>query len=103
MTHPPDFLYSDCSFDGNYSPEDLAFMTNLVNLKEFFDKLSYICNLQIDGNLSFKDACEQISELLESYNKDIQTILEKGDFAIRTSDVLSFYKGTIGNLPKNSG
>lgn len=77
MADYPDFLYPRCDYLGNYSPANLVFITALKNLKVFLERVNYICDLRITGELSLEDACQQIYEVWENYHGDIQIVLEK--------------------------
>lgn len=54
------FLYPHSFYRGEVKPEDLVFDSNL---QEFAQKVSYICNLEINGKLSSERAYQKIKQL----------------------------------------
>ncbi len=61
MPNPSDFfLYSNNRYHGDFSPEKLAFNSNL---QEFTQKVSYICSLETAGKLTPEESYQQIKSL----------------------------------------
>ncbi len=54
------FLYSQARYRGDFSPENLAFNSNL---QEFTQKIGYICALETNGKISSKEAYDRIKAL----------------------------------------
>jgi len=54
------FLYPHHRYHGEVKPENLAFN---ANLQEFAQKVSYICNLETNGQIASSEAYEQIKAL----------------------------------------
>ena len=55
-----DFIYPRSRYHGQWKPENLAFD---ANLQEFSQKVSYICNLEINGKLPPYEAYKKIKSL----------------------------------------
>ena len=55
-----DFLYPRYPYRGQWTPENLAFNTNL---QEFSMRVGYISSLQTNGKLSPKQAYQEIKSL----------------------------------------
>ena len=53
-------LYPKATYQGEFSPKNLAFDSNL---QEFAQKVSFICNLENSGKISPNDAHQQIRAL----------------------------------------
>ena len=65
MSQQPDrdkenFLYSQARYRGDFSPENLAFNSNL---QEFTQKIGYICALETNGKISPEEAYDRIKDL----------------------------------------
>lgn len=61
MPKPIDFfLYSNNRYNGEFSPEKLAFNSNL---QEFTQKVSFICSLETAGKLTPEESYQQIKSL----------------------------------------
>ena len=61
MSKPSDFfLYSNSRYHGDFSPEKLAFNSNL---QEFTQKVSFICSLETAGKLTPEESYQQIKSL----------------------------------------
>jgi len=54
------FLYPRCRYYGKFTPESLAFNTNL---QEFAQKVSYISSLETGGKISSEQAYQQVKAL----------------------------------------
>jgi hypothetical protein len=61
MSKPSDFfLYPNSRYNGEFTPENLAFNSNL---QEFTQKVSYICSLETAGKLTPEDSYQRIKLL----------------------------------------
>ena len=61
-----DFLYPRRSYQGQFSPQNLAFD---ANLQEFAQKVTYICALETNGKLSPEEAYAQIRLLWKALKR----------------------------------
>jgi hypothetical protein len=68
-----DFLYPRSKYRGEFSPQNLAFDTNL---QEFAQRISLICALENSGKLAPEDAYLQIKDLWKSLKRSKQNLLD---------------------------
>jgi hypothetical protein len=66
MTDRDDFLYPRSRYQGEFTPENLAFN---ANLQEFAQRVSYVCSLETGGKIAPEDAYEQIKHLWKKLKK----------------------------------
>lgn len=66
-----DFLHSRRPYQGRFTPENLAFN---ANLQEFAQRVSYICQLANDGQLSAEESERQIEALLAQLKRSKQLL-----------------------------
>ncbi|NEN88723.1 MAG: hypothetical protein F6K48_07245 [Okeania sp. SIO3H1] len=60
MAIDDDFLYPRSRYQGDFTPKNLVFNSNL---QEFAQRVSIICGLETGGKISPEEAYEQIKEL----------------------------------------
>jgi glutathione peroxidase-family protein len=65
------FLYQYYKYQGQFTPENLAFN---ANLQEFSQRVAYICNLETKGKLSPQESYEQIQALWEQLTNSFQAL-----------------------------
>jgi hypothetical protein len=58
-----EFLFSPSSYKGDFTPESLVFQGTL---QEFAQRVSYICELEDNGNISPQEAYAQVRLLFEA-------------------------------------
>ena len=68
-----DFIYSQASYRGDFSPQDLAFN---ANLQEFAQKIGYICALETNGKISAKEAYDRIKDLWHQLKTSKKELLD---------------------------
>ncbi len=66
MTDRDDFLYPRSRYQGEFTPQNLAFN---ANLQEFAQRVSYVCSLETGGKIAPEDAYEQIKDLWKDLKK----------------------------------
>jgi hypothetical protein len=66
MNERDDFLYPRSRYQGEFTPENLAFN---ANLQEFAQRVSYVCGLETGGKIAPEDAYEQIKHLWKKLKK----------------------------------
>jgi hypothetical protein len=71
MTDRSDFLYPRSRYRGEVKPENLVFN---ANLQEFAQKVSYICNLETNGQISPEESYKQIKSLWKSLKRSKQEL-----------------------------
>ena len=54
------FLYQNNRYNGDFTPEDLIFNSNL---QEFAQKISFVCSLETAGKLTAEESYQQIKSL----------------------------------------
>ncbi|MEH1806447.1 DUF7219 family protein [Nostoc sp.] len=65
------FLYQPYRYLGEFTPQSLIFN---ANLQEFSQRVSYICNLQTRGKLSFEESYEQIESLWQQLTQSYKAL-----------------------------
>jgi hypothetical protein len=65
------FLYQPYRYLGEFTPQSLIFN---ANLQEFSQRVSYICNLQTGGKLSFEESYEQIESLWQQLTQSYKAL-----------------------------
>ncbi|EKQ67784.1 hypothetical protein OsccyDRAFT_4074 [Leptolyngbyaceae cyanobacterium JSC-12] len=69
-----DFLYPIGRYRGEFTPEQLAFNSNL---QEFAQRVSLICGLETGGKISSEEAYEQIKQLWKDLKRSKKELLEQ--------------------------
>lgn len=68
-----EFLNPRARFQGDFSPENLAFD---ANLQEFANRITLICALENGGKISPEEAYSQIKELWMQLKKSKKNLLD---------------------------
>lgn len=71
MTERDDFLYPRSRYNGEFTPENLAFN---ANLQEFAQRVSYVCALETGGKIAPEEAYEQIRHLWKTLKKSKKSL-----------------------------
>jgi hypothetical protein len=69
-----DFLYPTGRYRGNFTPEQLAFNSNL---QEFAQRVSLICGLETGGKISTEDAYTEIKQLWKTLKDSKKELLDQ--------------------------
>lgn len=69
-----DFLYPIGRYRGEFTPEQLAFNSNL---QEFAQRVSLICGLETGGKISSQDAYDQIKQLWKDLRQSKKELLDQ--------------------------
>ncbi|AFY60570.1 hypothetical protein [Synechococcus sp. PCC 6312] len=68
------FLYPTSRYQGEFSPQNLAFN---ANLQEFAQRIGYICNLETGGKISPQQAYKDIKELWKMLKRSKAELLSE--------------------------
>ena len=72
-TRKETFLFPQSRYRGDFTPEKLAFNSNL---QEFAQKTSIICNLETNGKIAPEDAYRQIKALWKELKQSKKKLLD---------------------------
>ncbi|HEY9761641.1 MAG TPA: hypothetical protein V6D07_03900 [Trichocoleus sp.] len=68
------FFYPHSKFWGEFSPQNLAFNSNL---QEFAQRVSLICNLETGGKLTAQEAYQEIRGLWKELKQSKKNLLDE--------------------------
>lgn len=71
------FLHPIGKYHGEFSPNNLAFNSNL---QEFAQQISYLCNLEANGKISPEATYTEIKQLWQQLEKSKQELLDNTNF-----------------------
>jgi len=69
-----DFMYPIGRYRGEFTPEQLAFNSNL---QEFAQRVSLICGLETGGKISSDDAYDQIKQLWKDLKQSKKALIDQ--------------------------
>ncbi|MGB5715321.1 MAG: hypothetical protein WBM44_30965 [Waterburya sp.] len=71
------FLYPIGNYQGEFTPQNLAFN---ANLQQFAQQVSYLCGLEANGKLTPKDTYDEIKKFWKQLKQSKKELLDNTKF-----------------------